>query len=141
MARQENVDAILAAIGRAYRRCGAARPTRAEIIAESGVAHKTFYRVLQSNPEVRSQLELAEAVFDHRSPGETSKDSSDPLKANPHAAISELLDTIANLTVVIESQRKHIRILERQIGTAPASITETDTRRPRRRRRYKLSLY
>lgn len=136
MARQQNVDAIIAAIGTVYRNGGATRPSKAEIIAESGVAHKTFYRVLQHHPEVKSQLELAEAAFDRRRPTDSSEFDPDPLQANPRGAISELLDTIAKLTEVIESQRKWIRVLERQIDTAPASLPYPQ--RARQRRRYKL---
>jgi hypothetical protein len=130
MARQANVEAVLAAIASVYSKSRATRPSKAEIIAESGVAHKTFYRVLQDHPDAKRQLELAEAVFDHRPLGEPSKPDPDPLKADPHGAVSELLDTIAKLTVVIESQRKRIRTLEKQIGTAPTSITEPKLGRP-----------
>lgn len=141
MVRQVNLDAVIAAIGTVYRNCGTTRPSKAELIAEAGVSHKTFYRVLTDHPEAKRQLELAEAVFDRRPPRPTSEVSSDPLKANPHAAISELLDTIAKLTEVIESQRKRIRRLEKQIDTAPAVITETLTRSPRLRVRYKLNRF
>jgi hypothetical protein len=141
MARQENVDAVVAAIGRVYRNGGATRPTKAENIAESGVAHKTFYRVLADHPDVKRQLDLAEAAFDRRRPEETSEATDNPLKANPHAAIAELLDTIAKVTEVNESLRKRIRTLEKQLATVPASITGTDARRARGRRNYKLSAF
>jgi hypothetical protein len=141
MARPENVAAVISAISTVYRSTGTTRPSKSEIIAISGVAHKTFYRVLQDHPEVKHQLELAEAIFDRRPQQSNAEVSHDPLKAKPQAAISELLDTIAKLTEVIESQRKRIRALEKQIGTAPSSISETETHRPRPRRyrKYKLS--
>lgn len=137
MARQENVDAVVAAIVTVYRNAGSKRPAKAEIVAESGVAHKTFYRILNEHPEVKHQIELAEAVFDRRPNLDNADAAIDPLKANPVAAISELLDTIAKLTEVIESQRKWIRTLERQLKPVSPSIAaqgaraaETDTVRP-----------
>lgn len=139
LARQENIDAIVSAIGTLYSDCRVTRPSKAEIVAEAGVSHKTFYRVLTDHPEVKCHLELAEAVFDRRPAHETSISNPDPLKANPQAAISELLDTLAKLTLVIESQRKWISTLERQIGTRPASIVDTVQRGTRRRRKYKLN--
>lgn len=129
MARQANVDAVIAAIEAVYRNCRSTRPAKAEIIAESGVSHKTFYRVLADYPEVKRQLDLAETIFDRRPDLNSNEVSSDPLRADPFAAISELLDTIAKLTEVIESQRKRIRILEQQLGITPASVAEQATRR------------
>lgn len=141
MARPENVDAILAAIVTVYRQSGSKRPAKAEIIAESGVAHKTFYRILTDHPEVKRQLELAEAIFDRRPDVDVAEAVTSPLKANPAGAISELLDTIAKLTEVNESQRKWIRILEQQLKPRPTPVAarstplaETDTNRRRRRR-------
>lgn len=128
MARQENIDAVIAAIDTVYRACGDKRPQKADIIASAGVSHKTFYRVLSEHPEVKRQLDLAEAVFDRR-PDADEPSSSDPLKANPADAIAELLDTIAKLTEVIESQRNHIGDLEHQLGIAPVNLTDRDSRR------------
>lgn len=138
MARQDNVDAVTAAIDMVYRNCGSTRPAKAEIIAEAGVSHKTFYRVLANYPEVKRQLDLAEIIFDRRPDLNINAVSPDPLKANPFVAISELLDTIAKLTEVIESQRKRIRTLEQQVGMTPASIADRaargsgETDKPRR---------
>lgn len=145
MARQENVAAVAAAIDTVYRACGNTRPKKSDIIASAGVSHKTFYRVLAEYPDLKRQLDLAEAVFDRR-PDADDAPSPDPMKANPAAAISELLDTIAKLTQVIESQRSHISDLEHQLGIAPVNLAnrdavrrseadETDTpHRPRRGR-------
>lgn len=144
MARPENVDAVVAAILTVYSNASSKRPAKAEIIAESGVAHKTFYRILNDYPEVQRQLAFADAIFDRRPDVDVEKAVSSPLKANPVAAISELLDTIAKLTEVIESQRKWMRILEQQLGSRPKLVTrgapaaETDTSRPRRHRSYKV---
>lgn len=78
---------------------------------------------------MKRQLDLAETIFDRRPDLNSNEVSSDPLRADPFAAISELLDTIAKLTEVIESQRKRIRILEQQLGITPASVAEQATRR------------
>lgn len=114
MARQENVEAALAGIAKAYRDAGERSPTKGAIIAAGGLTHRTFYRILDEHPEVRKAIEIAETARGNR-PAETSADT-DPIDANPRAAVIELLDTITSLTVVIEAQKQRLEELEDQLA-------------------------
>lgn len=130
MVRPENVEAVRAAIEHVYRTCGDTKPSKADIVAAAGVAHKTFYRVLADHPGIKRQLELADAILDRRPSGDERATEHDPLKRDPAAAIEELLDTITKLTCVIESQRIRIADLEQQLGIQPVAF-EPDTDQPR----------
>ena len=101
----------------------------------AGVAHKTFCRVLTDHPGIKRQLDMAEAILDRRSPGDERAPEHDPLERDPAAAIEELLETITQLTCVIESQRVHIADLERQLGIQPVAF-EPDTDQRRRGHRH-----
>ena len=126
MARQENVDAVIAAIDTVYRSCGETKPQKSDIIAAAGVSQKTFYRVLNDHPEAKRQLDLAEAVFDRRPGTPDEPEEIDPIKKNPLAAVDELLTTITQLTCVVEAQRIRLGELERQLGTQPVALSSSD---------------
>ncbi|QSE86133.1 hypothetical protein JWS13_02650 (plasmid) [Rhodococcus pseudokoreensis] len=123
MALEENVERVLNAIELVYRECEGTKPRKARIIAAAGVSAKTFYRIVNDYPEVTRALRIAEAAAKPSNPEPNTDDTpDDPIKIDPLGAVEELLDTIAELTLVIEAQNKHIGALRERLAMQPAQI-------------------
>jgi hypothetical protein len=123
VALEQNVEHVLDAIEATYRQCEGREPRKSEIIAAAGVSAKTYYRIMNDFPEAQRALRIAQGTIRHNDSGPGDADVvDDPIAANPMAAVEELLDTIAELAVIIESQRSQIDQLQERLRLTPSPI-------------------